>query len=169
MAASSVNNVVIDVEDNESLERLKIHVVPLVWYIGNGTEGMQKMREEFEAGNEGAAIHAQVRLLANPCTIRERRPNGEIAASSVVFVVKGNKVAQRLVKKGIRAAGVWYRVEVYTNVGPESRCELFAVDAVTLRTNAAGNPPVATAQVITGQAITAATRLYGHVRLPLAA
>jgi hypothetical protein len=42
----------------------------------------------------------------------------------VVFVVKGSKVAQGLIKKGIKAAGVWYRVEQYTNAGPDSRCEL---------------------------------------------
>jgi len=36
----------------------------------------------------------------------ERWQNGEIATSSLVFVVKGNKVAQRLVMKGIKAARV---------------------------------------------------------------
>jgi hypothetical protein len=123
-AARTVDKGVVDVEENESWERQKIHAVPLVRYMGKGTEGLQKMREEFEAENEGVAIPAQVRWLANPRTIRERRQNGEIAASSVVFVVKGNKVAQRLVKMGIKAAGVWYRVETYTNAGPDSRCEL---------------------------------------------
>jgi hypothetical protein len=51
-------------------------------------------------------IPTHVRWLANPHTIRERRQKGEIAASSVVFVVKGSKVAQSLVKKGIKVAGV---------------------------------------------------------------
>ena len=69
-------------------------------------------------------IPAQVRWLANPRTIRERRQNGEIAASSVVFVVKGSSVTESLVKKGIKAAGVWYRVETYTHEGPDSRSEL---------------------------------------------
>jgi hypothetical protein len=115
---------VVDVEENESWERLKIHVVPLVRYMGKGTEGLQKMQEEFEAENEGVAIPGQVWWLANPRTIRDRRQNGEIAASSVVFVVKGNKGAQRLVKKGITWAGEWYRVEAFTNPGPDSRCEL---------------------------------------------
>jgi hypothetical protein len=123
-AARTVDKGVVDVEENESWERLKIHAVPLIRYMGKGTEGLQKMREEFEAENEGIVIPTQVRWLANPRTIRERRQNGEIAASSVVFVVKGSKVAQSLVKKGIKAAGVWYRVETYTNEGPDSRCEL---------------------------------------------
>jgi len=123
-AARTVDNGVVDVEENESWERPKIHAVPLVRYMGKGTDGLQKMREELEAENEGIVISTQVRWLANPRTIRERRQNGEIAASSVVFVVKGSRVAQSLVKKGIKAAGVWYRVETYTNEGPDSRCEL---------------------------------------------
>jgi len=123
-AARTVDKGVIEVEENESWERLKIQAVPLEWHMGKGTQGLQKMREEFEAENKCVAIPAQVRWLANPCTIRERRQNGEIAASSVVFVVKGNKVAQRLVRMGIKAAGVWYRVKTHTNAGPDSRCEL---------------------------------------------
>jgi len=82
------------------------------------------LREEIEAENEGIVIPTQVRWLANPRTISERRQNGEIAASSVVLVVKGSSVAQRVVKKDIKVAGVWYHVETYTNEGPGSRCEL---------------------------------------------
>ena len=92
-AARTVDKGVVDVEGNETWERLKIHAVPLVRYMGKGTEGLQKMREEFEAKNEGITIPTQVRWLANPHTIRERRPNREFAASSVGFVVKGSKAA----------------------------------------------------------------------------
>jgi hypothetical protein len=123
-AARTVNKGVVHVEENETWERLKIHAVPLVWYMGRSTERLRKMREEFEAENEGVAIPVDVRWLANPRTIRERMQNGEIAASSVVFVVKGNKVAQGLVKMSFKAAGVGNRVETYTNAGPDSRCEL---------------------------------------------
>jgi len=42
-AAHTVDTAVIDVEENESWERLRIHAVPLVRYMGNGTEGLQKM------------------------------------------------------------------------------------------------------------------------------
>jgi hypothetical protein len=45
----------------------------------------------------------------------------------VVFIVKGSRAAPSLVKKGIKAAGVWYRVETYMNEGPDSRCELRCV------------------------------------------
>jgi len=123
-AARTVDNGVVDVEENESWERLKIHAVHLIWYMGKGTEGLQKMREQFEAENKAIVIPTQVRWLANPRTIRESRQNREIAGSSVVFVVKGSNVAQSLVKKAIKGAGVWYRVEMYTNAGPDSRCEL---------------------------------------------
>jgi hypothetical protein len=75
--------------------------------MGKGTEGLQKMREEFEVENEGIVIPTQVRLLANPRTIRERRQNGEIAASLVVIVVKGSRVVWSLVKNGIQVVGVW--------------------------------------------------------------
>jgi hypothetical protein len=105
-AARTVDTGVVDVEENESWERLKIHAVPLVRYMGKGTEGLPKMREEFEAENQGIVIPTQVRWLANTNAIRERRQNGEIAASLVVFIVKRSKVAQSLIKKGIKAVGV---------------------------------------------------------------
>jgi len=107
-AARTVDRAVMDVEENEIWERLEIHPVPLVGYIGNDTEVRQKMQQEFEAENEGIAIRTQVRWLANPRTIRERRQNGEIAASSVVFVVMRRWMAQSFIKTGIEAVGVWY-------------------------------------------------------------
>jgi hypothetical protein len=100
-SARTVDKGVVDVKENESFERLKIHAVPLVRYMGKRTGDLQKMREEFEAENDGIVIPTQERWVANPCTIRERRQNGEIAASSVVFVVNRRSVAQSLVKKGI--------------------------------------------------------------------
>jgi len=92
--------------------------------MGKGTEGLQKMREEFEAENEGIKVPTKVRWLPNPRTIRERRQNRDIGSSSVVIVVTGSKAAQVWPKKGIKAAGVWYQVEAYTNEGPDSRGEL---------------------------------------------
>jgi hypothetical protein len=123
-ADGSVNKGIIDVEGNKSWERLKIHTVPLVRYMGKGTTGLQKMREEIQADNEGVAIPAQERWLSNPRMMREREQRGEIKASSVVFIVRGKKLAQRLVNKGVGAAGVRYKVEPYTNAGPNSFCEL---------------------------------------------
>jgi hypothetical protein len=42
-AARTVDREVVHVEENETWERLQIHAVPLVRYIGKGTEGLQKM------------------------------------------------------------------------------------------------------------------------------
>jgi len=78
-AACMVDKGLIDVEDNESWERLKIHAVPLVRYMGKVTEGLQKMRDEIHAENEGVVIPVQVRWLANSHNIRERRLRGGIS------------------------------------------------------------------------------------------
>jgi hypothetical protein len=123
-AARTVAKGVVDVQETECLQWLKIHAVPVTCDIGKGTDGMHKMREEFEAENEGIVIHTQVRCLPNPRTIRERRENGEVAEPLEFFVVKGSHVAQILVTNGINAAGVCYRVETYTNEAPDSRGEL---------------------------------------------
>jgi len=126
-AARKVDKGVVDVEETESWEMLKIHSVPLVQYMGKGTEGLQKIREDFVPENEGIVIPTHVRWLANPCTIRVRRQNGEIAASSLLFVITGSRVAQSLGEKCNMAAGVWYRDETYMNEEPDCRCELSCV------------------------------------------
>jgi len=108
MAARTVDKGVVDIQENESWSRLKIHAVPLVWYMWKGTVVLKKMRKEFDAETAGIVIPTQVRWLVNPRTIREKRENGEIAMSSVVFIIKGSRVAQSLVKKESMVAGVWY-------------------------------------------------------------
>lgn len=39
-------------------------------------------------------------------------------------MVKQSRVAQNLIKKCIKAVGVWYRVDTFTNKCPDSKCEL---------------------------------------------
>jgi hypothetical protein len=92
-AARTVYRGIVHVAQTETWERLNIHAGPLVRYIGKGTEGLHKIREELEAENEGIAIPTLVRWLEDPRTISERRQTGGIAASSVVFVVKGSRLA----------------------------------------------------------------------------
>jgi len=60
MAATTVDRRVVDVEENLAWERLMIHAVPLMRYMGRGTEGLQKIRDGFEAENKGIAIPTQV-------------------------------------------------------------------------------------------------------------
>ena len=63
-AARTVDIAVIYIQENVSWERLMNHAVPLVWVMRQGTEGLQTLREEFEAENKGTANSATVRLLA---------------------------------------------------------------------------------------------------------
>jgi hypothetical protein len=123
-AARTVDRGVVDVEANETWGRLMIHWVPLVRYMGKGTEGRQKTRVEFEGENEGITMPTKVRWLENSRSNRERRQNGEITVSLVVSVIKGCRLAQSLIKNGIKATGEWYYVETFTNTGHDSRCEL---------------------------------------------
>jgi hypothetical protein len=47
-AGRTVDKGVVEVEEIGSWERVKIHTVPPIQYMRKGTEGLQKMREEFE-------------------------------------------------------------------------------------------------------------------------
>jgi len=113
-----------EIEANESWHRLRIHAVPLVRYMGKGTADLLEIGEATEEENEGIAIPAEVPFLTNRRTIRERRLTREIAASSIVFVAKGSKAVQFLMKNGIKAAGGWYRVEAFTNTCSDRSCEI---------------------------------------------
>jgi len=42
-AAWKVEKGCVDIDENESWGGLKMHTVPLIWYIGKHTEGMQMM------------------------------------------------------------------------------------------------------------------------------
>jgi hypothetical protein len=81
------------------------------------------MWDEILAENKGVEVPFQVHWLPSPHSINERKQKGEISVSSAVFIVKWSRVAQRLFKSGIKAAGVSYQVEQFTNAGLDSRCE----------------------------------------------
>lgn len=113
-----------DLEENVSWDRPKTHRVARICDMRKGSEDMEKIREGFEAGNEGIVILTQVWWLTYLLTIREMRQNNEIALSSVIFVLNASKVLQSLFLNGIKAVGVWYQVEIYTNERPDSSCVL---------------------------------------------
>ena len=52
----TVDKGIVDVQEHESWERLKIYAVPLIWFMGNGMEGLQTMPEEFQVKTEGIVI-----------------------------------------------------------------------------------------------------------------
>ena len=62
---------------------------------------MGKLREKTEAENKAVKIPMAARWLGRLTDIRERAERGEIGASSVTFVVKGEKTANSMIKNGI--------------------------------------------------------------------
>ena len=122
--ARTVDIGVVDVEVNEVWKRLKVHGIPLARYMGEGTNGTERLREEIEAENasEGVAIPLAVRWLGKLSEIRERAREGKITVSSVTFVVRGEEVASKLVKNGLRIMGRLYQVELYEEARPDAMC-----------------------------------------------
>jgi hypothetical protein len=62
--------------------------------------------------------------MGRTADIKGKKKSGEKMASSVVFSIKGKKMAQRCLEKGLRGAGVWHSVERYIRAGPDSFCEV---------------------------------------------
>jgi hypothetical protein len=123
IAARKVDQGIIDIEKNETWERVKMHRVNFDQYMAKRSGGLEKLREEIHAENEGVIIPMAIRWMGRVADIKEKKKSGEKQASSVVFAIKGKKMAQRCLEKGLRAAGVWHEVERYVNSGPETFCE----------------------------------------------
>ena len=87
-AGLTVDPTVVDISANETWRRVKIHGVPLNRYLGKGTHGLEKLREEIEAENEGVEIPMQIRWLGRVPDIKQRSVEGAIRGSSVTFVVR---------------------------------------------------------------------------------
>jgi len=79
--ALTVGNSVIDLTEIMSWERITMHAVPGVRYMGKGTEGVPKMQDAINRENEGVKILVQVHQLVNPNNVRQRSQNGKIAAT----------------------------------------------------------------------------------------
>ena len=60
-AAHTVEPAVIDITVNETWRRVKIHGVSLNRYLERGTHGLEKLREEIMAENEGVEVPMQIR------------------------------------------------------------------------------------------------------------
>ena len=102
--------------------KLKVDGVPYQNYLGKGTDGLIKFKQEIESENEGVVIPLQIRWFGRVIDHKERAKKGEKRASSVTLMVKGKKVAARLVEKGFRAAGRQYAATHYEEQGPDSLC-----------------------------------------------
>ena len=121
-AARTVDLSIVDITANETWHRVKIHGVPLNRYLGKGTHGLEKLREELEAENEGLEIPMQIRWLGRVPVIRERAATDGIRGSSVTFVVRGQPMADRFIRSGARAAGKHYQVEAFVEARPDTIC-----------------------------------------------
>jgi len=121
-AARKVDAGIVDIETNELWERVKMHGVNFDRYLGKKTGGgLEKLRQELQAENEGVVLPLAINWIGGPKDVQKKKAEGK-KASMVVFAVKGSKMAQKVLKGGLRAAGVKYDVEKFMNAGPDSFC-----------------------------------------------
>jgi hypothetical protein len=122
-AARRIDQRIIDLEKNETWEKVKMHGISFDQYAVKKSGGLEKLRQEIQAENEGVVVPMAINWLGRTADIKEKRKSGEKQATSVVFSIKGKKIAQRCLEKGLRAAGVWHEVERYIHAGPDTFCE----------------------------------------------
>jgi len=121
-AARKVDAGIVDIETNELWERVKMHGVNFDRYLGKKTGGgLEKLRQEVQAENEGVVLPLAINWIGGPKDVQKKKGEGK-KASSVVFAVEGSKMAENVLKGGLRAAGVKYDVEKFVNAGPDSFC-----------------------------------------------
>jgi len=105
-AARKVDAGIVDIETNELWERVKMHGVNFDRYLGKKTGGgLEKLRQELQAENEGVVLPLAINWIGGPKDVQKKKAEGK-KASSVVFAVKGSKMAEKVLKGGLRAAGV---------------------------------------------------------------
>jgi len=121
-AARKVDAGIVDIETVELWEKVKMHGVNFDRYLGKKTGGgLEKLRQELQAENEGAVLPLAINWIGGPKDVQKKKAEGK-KASSVVFAVKGSKMAEKVLKGGLRAAGVKFDVEKFMNAGPDSFC-----------------------------------------------
>ena len=121
-AARRVDTGIVDIETSELCERVKMHGVNFDRYLGKKTGGgLEKLRSELQAENEGVVLPLAISWIGGPKDVQKKKVEGK-KASSVVFAVKGSKMAERVLKGGLRAAGTKYEVERFATAGPDSFC-----------------------------------------------
>jgi len=121
-AARKVDAGIVDIETNELCERVKMHGVNFDRYLGKKTgQGLEKWRAELQAENKGVVLTLAINWIGGPKDVQKKKGDGK-KASSVVFAVKGSDMAERVLKGGLRAAGIKYDVEKFMNAGPDSFC-----------------------------------------------
>jgi hypothetical protein len=121
-AARKVNAGIVDIETQELWEKVKMHGVNFDRYLGKKTRGgLEKLKQELQAENEGVVLPLAISWIQGPKDVQKKKMEGK-RASTVVFAVKGSKMAEKVLKGGLRVAGVKYDVERFMNAGPDSFC-----------------------------------------------
>jgi len=121
-AARKVDAGVVDIETSELWQKVKMHGVNFDRYLGKKMGGgLEKLRQELQAENEGVVLPLAISWIGGPKDVQKKKAEGK-KASTVVFAVKGSKMAENVLKGGLRAAGVKYDVEKFMNAGPDSFC-----------------------------------------------
>ena len=118
--ARKVDAGIVDIETNELWERVKMHGVNFNKYFSKKTGGGQeKLRQELQAENEGVVLPLPINWIGGLKDVQKKKGGGKKAVS-VVFAVKESKMAEKVLKGGLRAAGVKYNVEKFMQAGPDS-------------------------------------------------
>jgi len=121
-AARKVDAGIVDIETNELWERVKLHAINFDRYLGKKTgRGLEELRQELHAGNEGVVLPLAISWIGGPKDVQKKKMEGK-KASSVVFAVKGSKMAKKVLKGGLRVAGVKYNVERFMTARQDSFC-----------------------------------------------
>jgi hypothetical protein len=123
-AARGADKGVTEVEASDAWIKLRVHGLPLRRFMGRGSEGVMKIKEDIEAENPGCKLLPSVRWLGNPVVLREKMRTGEKTASTAVITVKGRKAAGELTQHKAMIGGIRYTVDRYIAAGPDSMCEI---------------------------------------------
>jgi hypothetical protein len=122
--ARKVDAGIVDIETNELWEKVKMHGVNFDRYLGKKTGGgLEKLREELQAENEGVVLPLAISWIGGPNDVQKKKGERK-KASTVVFAVMGSKMAERVLKGGLRAAGVKYVVQKFMTARPDSFCRV---------------------------------------------
>ena len=121
-AARKVDAGIVDINTNELWETVKMHVINFERYLGKKTGGgLEKLRQELKVENEGVVLPLAINWIGGPKDVQKKKAEGKNALS-VVFAVRGTKMAENVLKRGLTAGGVKYDVEKFVNAGPDFFC-----------------------------------------------
>jgi hypothetical protein len=79
------------------------------------------LRQELQPENEGVVLPLAISWIGGPKDVLMKNGEGK-TASSVVFALMRSKMAEKVLKGGLRVAGVKYDVENFMTAGPDSFC-----------------------------------------------